>query len=154
MIGVDDRSPLVQGLRAVSRNQISRSEVLDASLLVQTVLNVRGAISGQYFRNVSSVIAFQQFELLGAPLYRGLAVFRRNLVRVHQFLSKACLQRSRQENRDCKDLPDPSHRKNLLIGKISALISPRISIGWQRDRLCEPAHNRSKSSDLVALPAA
>ena len=58
-------------------------------LLVQALLDVGGAIPRQHPGRIGAVRAFLDLELFGAPLYRGLAILRRDLVWIDQLLSKA-----------------------------------------------------------------
>jgi hypothetical protein len=70
-------------------------------LLIQTMLNVRGAIPGQHFCLVSLVGALKYLDLFGAAFFRGHAIFRSDLVGVDQLLGRGSLKRNCQYKKDC-----------------------------------------------------
>jgi hypothetical protein len=57
----------------------------------QALIDVGCPISRQDFGLVGLVVAFHHFDLLGSPLQRGFAIFRRNSIGIDELLGEARL---------------------------------------------------------------
>lgn len=84
----------------------SRSRALFGLLPVEALLDMGGAIARQHPGGIGAVRAFLNLELFGAPLDRGLAILRRDLVGIDQLLSKARGKWNHRNDGDQNKLPD------------------------------------------------